>query len=77
MIKLNTFIPSVDSLRRASRNVQNLKDVKYIKIGKSGLPVEMPINSFKDVKVAEMLKDSFSYDRAKDSITIATNYSKK
>lgn len=77
MIKLNTFIPSVDSLCRASRNVQNLKDVKYIKIGKSGLPVEMPINSYKDIKVAEMLKDSFSYERAKDSITIATNYSKK
>lgn len=77
MIKLDAFIPSVDSLRRASRNVQNLKDFKYIKIGKSGLPVEMPINSFKDVKVAEMLKDSFNYERAKDSITIATNYSKK
>ncbi len=77
MIKFNTFIPSVDSLRSVVRDVKDLKKVKYAKIGKSGLPVEMPLNSYKDIKVAEMLSDSFSYNRAKDAITIATNNSKK
>ena len=54
--------------------VANLKNLKYIKIGKSGLPVEMPLVSTQDRNMAVMLTDSFGFQQAKDAVTIASNY---
>ncbi len=77
MIKFNTFIPKLAPLSRVSISVKDLKNLKYAPIGKSGLPVEMPLNLNNDKKVIAMLQDSFNYERAKDAITVAINYSKK
>lgn len=77
MIKISAFTPTKAPWRNHFVNIKNIKEIKYAAIGKSGLPVEIPLNSGKDLKIAAMLQDSFSYDRAKDAIIIATNYSKK
>ncbi len=73
MIKLAPVIPRVDAVNN-SITVANLKNLKYIKIGKSGLPVEMPLVSTQDRNMAVMLTDSFGFQQAKDAVTIASNY---
>ncbi len=77
MVKFNTFTLTKAPWRNSFANVKDLKNLKYTVSGKSGLPVEMPLISNKDKKVAAMMQDSFNFERAKDSIIIAQNYSKK
>lgn len=79
MIKINTFTPQGKVVRKVTAAAENMKASKSIKIGKSGLPYEAPVDdSFKERRVIEMLNDSFKFNKAKDSVTIAVlNNSKK
>lgn len=78
MIKINAFTPQGKVVRKVTAAAQNMKASKSIKIGKSGLPYEAPLDSYKETKVIQMLNDSFRYDRAKDSVIVATlNRNKK
>lgn len=77
MVRFDTFTFTKAPWRNSFANVKDLKGLKYAVVGKSGLPVDMPLISNKDKKIAAMMQDSFSFERAKDSIIIAQNYSKK
>lgn len=78
MIKINAFTPQGKVVRKVTAAAQNMKASKSIKIGKSGLPYEAPLDSYKETKAIQMLNDSFRYDRAKDSVIVATlNRNKK
>ncbi len=76
MIKLDTFTPQGKIVRKVSDAAKNIKASKQNNIGISGLPYEVPLDTFKEKKAIQMLNDSFSYNKAKDSVTIAT-YEKK
>ena len=78
MIKINTFTPQGKVVRKVTAAAENMKASKSIKIGKSGLPYEAPVDNFKERRVIEILNDSFKFNKAKDSVTIAVlNNSKK
>ena len=78
MIKINTFTPQGKVVRKVTAAAENMKASKSIKMGKSGLPYESPVDSFKERRVIEMMNDSFKFNKAKDSVTIAVlNNSKK
>lgn len=77
MIKVNTFTPQGKIVRKVSDAAKNLNKSKSVKLGESGLPKEEPLDSFREKRAVQMLKDSFGYDKAKDSIIISTLNSKR
>lgn len=77
MIKVNTFTPQGNIVKKVSAVAKNLKETKNANLGISGLPKEEPLDYFREKRVVQMLKDSFCFDRAKDTVTIATINNKK
>jgi len=77
MIKINAFTPQGKVVRKVTAAAQNMKSSKNIKIGKSGLPYDAPLDNIKEIRAVQMLTDSFAYDQAKNSVTIATLNQKK
>ena len=77
MIKIDTFTPQGSVVRKVTAAAKNMKSSKKIQIGKSGLPYEAPVDNFKEKRALQMLSDSFKFNRAKDSVTIAMLNRKK
>lgn len=79
MVKINAYTPQGIVVKKVSAAARDMKSAKAksIKIGKSGLPYEAPIENFREIRAVQMLNDSFAYDRAKNSVTIATLNQKK
>lgn len=78
MIKIDAFTPQGKVVRKVAAAAKNMKASKNIKIGKSGLPYEAPVDDFRERRAAQLLNDSFKYNQAKDSVLIATlNNTKK
>lgn len=69
------FLPhSVNSAVSAAEKVQNIIHGKNIKIGNSGLPVEMPVEKIKDkMGIGCLLDEAFNYQMIKDKIQISAN----
>ena len=69
-MKVNIHSPENITVQKISNLVKNCKQKKTANVGESGLPGEMPLDSYKDKRAAAMLNDSFNYNRAKDAVTI-------
>lgn len=69
-MRLYIHFPLVYCGQKHPHVTESPKSEKTVKIGKSGLPVELPLDSFKEKKVVAYLQDSWAYNRAKDAITV-------
>ena len=67
-MKIKAFTPkvAVDNARNVAAN-----SLKSVKIGKTGLPKELPLEVNDNRLISTLWKDKFEYDKAKDSVTIA------
>lgn len=65
---------ALNSATRAERKLPTLLQNKSIKIGNSGLPVEMPVRKIEDENAMRYLLDeNFNYQMIKDKIQITSN----
>lgn len=69
-MKINIHSPFAPGVKKLSTSAKNLKSEKNVKIGNSGLPIEIPDDSFNDKRAAAYLQESWAYNRAKDAVDI-------
>lgn len=73
-MKVNMHTPTNSLVKKVSNAVETLKKINTDNIGKSGLPVDVPVEKVKDDKILGLLLDeAYNYQIIKDKIQISAN----